>query len=375
MRCAVAVRRGERLSTDSSPVDRFGKPRLQTWVYRPMRILLSRAAHADKNFSIALGLLLILAAAEILSASFYYIGRIRAAGNSAQPAIATMQRHAPPSPAPALTQPGVLPTPTASPAAPSEVDRLIHEAADLRDHGDTTNALARLHEASERDPKNVSVLEEMAKTYESMQLFDRSNETWRKVQELGPSAGAAGESLEPAASRNDAGGIPEGSTFGITEVKTTETPDPETETNLMLRIGIKKQPQATIDHTKVKIQVFFYDTVDDRDIKLTDADVNYEWLTPKHDWTDTNPEILSVSYLRPKNKEISSEAALSAAAAAVKVGQRGRTVKARASAGGGERRYLGYRVLVYYNDKLQAVQAEPARLLQLFPPSESVSSP
>src|SRR5438552_2431521 len=396
MRCAVSVRRGERLSTDSSPVDSFGKPRLQTWVYRPMRILLSRAAHADKNFSIALGLLLILAAAEILSASFYYIGRIRAAGNSAQPAIATMERHVPASPAPALTQPGVLPTPTASPAAPSEVDRLIQEAANLRDRGDTTNALARLHEASERDPKNVSVLEEMAKTYESMQLFDRSNETWRKVQELGPSAGAAyeladrrlklgaptpatavaaGGSLEPAAPRNDAGGIPEGSTFGITEVKTTETPDPDTATNLMLRIGIKKQPQATIDHTKAKIQVFFYDTVDDKDIKLTDADVNYEWLTPKHDWTDTNPEILSVSYLRPKDKATSSEAALSAAAAAVKVGQKGRTVKAGSSAGGGERRYLGYRVLVYYNDKLQAVQAEPAQLLQLFPPSESISSP
>src|SRR5207244_9829125 len=132
MRCEVAVRRGERLSTDSSPVDSFGKPRLQTWVYRPMRILLSRAAHADKNFSIALGLLLILAAAEILSASFYYIGRIRAAGNSAQPAIGTMQRHVPPSPASAYATPGALPTPTVSPAATSEVDRAIHGATDLR---------------------------------------------------------------------------------------------------------------------------------------------------------------------------------------------------------------------------------------------------
>ena len=383
---------------DSSPVDSFAKPRLQTWVYRPMRTLLSRAVHADKNFSIALGLLLILAAAEMLSASFYYIIRTRTTNASVQSVTAAVIARpsasaTPGTIGPAVSQPAAAPSP-----APSLVERLRKEAAELRDQGDTTNALARLHEALERDPKNASVLEEMAKTYESMQLFDWSNETWRKVQELGPSAGAAYEladrrlklgaptpatagpgaasgSLEPTAARNDVGGIPEGSTFGITEVKTTETPDPDTETNLMLRIGIKKQPQATIDHTKVKIQVFFYDTVDDRDIKLTDADVNYEWLTPKHDWTDTNPEILSVSYLRPKNKEISSEAALSAAAAAVKVGQKGRTVKARSSAGGGERRYLGYRVLVYYNDKLQAVQAEPARLLQLFPPSESISSP
>src|SRR5438552_552253 len=358
----------------------------------PMRILLSRAAPADKNFSIALSLLLILGAAEMLSASFYYVSRMRATNASVQSAAAVAMAR---TPAPAT--PGVIGPAVPSPA-PSLVDRLLREAAELRDQGDTTNALARLHEALERDPRNPGVLEEMAKTYESMQLFDRSNETWRKLQELGPSAGAAYEladrrlkpgaptpatagagiantSVEAAASRNDVGGISEGPTLGITEVKTTETPDPDTETNLMLRIGIKKQPNATIDHTKVKIQVFFYDTVDDKDIKLTDADVNYEWLTPKHDWTDTNPEILSVSYLRPKNKAISSDAALSAAAATVKVGSKGRTAKASSSAEGGDRRYLGYRVLIYYDDKLQAVQAEPARLLQLFPPSESISSP
>ena len=206
---------------------------------------------------------------------------------------------------------------------------------------------------------------------------------------MGPSAGAAYEladrrlklgvptpaPAEATTARKDVGGIPEGSTFGITEVKTTETPDPEAETNLTLRIGIRKQANTAIDHTKVKIQVFFYDTVNDKDIKLTDADVNYDRLTPKHDWTDTNPEILSVNYLRPKTRGVSSEAALSDAAAAVKPGQKGRGGKAGSLARSGERRYLGYRILVYYNDKLQAVQAEPSRLLQMFPPSESISSP
>jgi hypothetical protein len=41
--------------------------------------------------------------------------------------------------------------------------------------------------------------------------------------------------------------------MGITEVKAAETSDPDAETNLALKIGIKKQPGATIDHTKVKI--------------------------------------------------------------------------------------------------------------------------
>src|SRR5207247_2945620 len=140
----------------------------------------------------------------------------------------------------------------------------------------------------------------------------------RKLQEMGPSAGAAYEladrrlklgvptpaPAEAPNARKDVGGIPEGSTFGITEVKTTETPDPEAETNLTLRIGIRKQPNATIDPTKVKIQVFFYEMVDDKDIELTDADVNYEWVTPTHDWADTNPEILSVNYMRPKMEPV-----------------------------------------------------------------------
>jgi tetratricopeptide (TPR) repeat protein len=366
-----------------------------------MRILFSRAIQPDRNFNIGLGLIVVLAGAEIFAATFYYMDRAGAARASAQAAAAALLRPAPSAVsttnAPAPAQPA-QPQEAAATPLPSLVDQLLREGVELRNRGDTTTALARLTEASESDPTNVAVLEEIAKTYEAMQLFDRSNEMWRKLQEMGPSAGEAYEladrrlklgvptpgtagagiasaSLDAAVTQKDVGGsVTEGSTFSIAEVKTTETPDPDAETNLTLQIAIKKESDATIDHTKVKIQVFFYDMVDDSDIKLTDADVNYEWLTDKHDWTDTNPEMLTVSYLRPKLRAISSEAALTEAAAAVKPGQKGRP--SRSSAGeGGERRYLGYRILLYYDDKLQAIQAEPARLLQLFPPSEKVSSP
>jgi TonB family protein len=73
---------------------------------------------------------------------------------------------------------------------PSLVDRLLREGIDLRHRGDTTNALARLREALESDPNNPTVLEEMANTYESMQPPDRSNEMWRKLLAMDPSAGA-----------------------------------------------------------------------------------------------------------------------------------------------------------------------------------------
>jgi len=361
-----------------------------------MRILLPRAKAADPNFAIGLGLIVALAAAEIFAATFYYFHRMHTARTSGQavamarvgrPALSPTEVAQPPKSAPATS----LPSPELS-----TVDRLLQEAIELRDRGDTTIALARLQQASEQDPNNALVLEETAKTYESMQLFDRSNETWRKLRDLGPSVGPLNELADRrlkfgvpspgtasagvtpqstgSAPAPDISNPPEASTFGISEINATETPDPEADKNLTLRIGIKKQTNAAIDHNKVRILVKFYDTINDREVKLTDADVNYEWLTAKHDWADANPEILSVNYLRPKTRSASAEATLSEAAAAVKPSQKGRATKG-SSAGGGARKYLGYEIFVYYNDKLQAAQAEPAQLLQLYPPSDSISSP
>jgi tetratricopeptide (TPR) repeat protein len=68
---------------------------------------------------------------------------------------------------------------------------LLREGIELRDRGDTTSAIERLQEALESEPNNAAVLAELAKTYDLMQLYERANETWRKLQEMGPSAGAA----------------------------------------------------------------------------------------------------------------------------------------------------------------------------------------
>lgn len=80
---------------------------------------------------------------------------------------------------------------TQTPASwPSLVDQLKREGIELRDRGDTTNAIDRLQEALDSEPNNTAVLSELAKTYDLMQLHDRANEIRRKLQEIGPSAGA-----------------------------------------------------------------------------------------------------------------------------------------------------------------------------------------
>jgi hypothetical protein len=356
----------------------------------------------DKIFRIALWVVVAFGAAELSFVAVHYIARAREQYIAAHPHVPAVPAA---SPKAATTAPAEATTPAAvaaqSPSAAvlSTAEKLLKEATELRDRGDTTSALARLQDAAQRDPKNANVLAEMAMIYESIQLFERSNETWRKIQEIGPSAGALYEladmklkgvalapttgpglvgasPLDAGTTRNDSDGIPDGSTFGITEVTATDSPDADSETNMKLKIAVKARPNTPIDHTKVKIQVFFYDTVDNKEVVLTDADVSYEWLTPHHDWKDTNPEVLAVTYLRPKNKPISSDAALSAAAAAVtpsastkkKTSTKKTEPAAELPSDAGHRKYLGYIVRIYYNDQLQAVRADPSKLLNLFPP-------
>ncbi len=285
-----------------------------------MRTLFSRPFQIDPSFHVALGLIVSFGVAEIFFATSYYVGRARATRVSAQAVAAAIAR--PPAaslataspPMPATAQPSVPPAAAVISPAPSLVNQLLRESKEFRQRGDTTNALARLQEASDSEPDNTSVLEEMAQTYESMQLFDRANDTWRRIKQISPADSAtyaladrrlkvgvpAAAPSEPAsanpendtAQRKDIGGNPDGPIMGISEVKTKETPDPETETNFALEIGIKKQSGAGIDHDKVKILVFLYDIVNNKDIKLTDAEVSNEWLTPKHDWSAANPEVL-----------------------------------------------------------------------------------
>lgn len=162
--------------------------------------------------------------------------------------------------------------------------------------------------------------------------------------------------------------------MGLGDITVTEEPDTDAETNLTVRIPIKARTGNIVDHTKVTIRVYFYDTVgDDPKPVLTDAQTNFEWLTPNHDWASASPEVLAVNYYRPRNQAVSSEAALTAAAAAAVPGKKPRPTSIKHDAmGGGNRHYLGYIVRIYYNDKLQAQRSQPNQLLALFPaPSSS----
>jgi tetratricopeptide (TPR) repeat protein len=374
------------------------------------------ASRADKTFAVAVAVLALVAAAQLIAVVSVLTLRHRNALPAIHSSIAATSLPAPaatpnisPATAPALAAPPRNPPAAASaPIVITPAEDLVRQAKRWREQGDTTNAIAKLQQAVALEPKNAEALAEMALTYESMQFLDRSNETWRRLDSLGPEAGPLHELAElklkvgvspPAAvglpGPSELGSaapttdtqIPDGSAFGISEVAPTELAAPEAETKLLLRVGVKARPNTPVDHTKVKIQVFFYDVVDNNQVVLTDADVSYQWITPDHNWSKTDTEVLDVTYLRLKKSDAAPEPAITSTPLpvpeSVEKAKRGKGKRPAASlppppgpsAGellpaseGGERKYLGYIVRVYYKEQLQAVRADPTRLLNLFPP-------
>ena len=150
-----------------------------------MPVLAASSSPSDRTYSVAIGVILAFAGLEILAVAIHFGAEHRAQRATLTSIKAPVQAASvKPAPTPAPPQAGAP-----SSAALSASDRLLKEANVLRERGDTANALARLQDASQHDPKNPQVLAEMAAIYESIQLYDRSNETWKKIQDLGPAAG------------------------------------------------------------------------------------------------------------------------------------------------------------------------------------------
>jgi hypothetical protein len=111
------------------------------------------------------------------------------------------------------------------------------------------------------------------------------------------------------------------------------------QTAYVLQLALKLEPDVMIDPAKSLLEVNFYDTLPNGEIVLTDAAVAYNWRSTR-DWKLTNPENVSVTYIRKNEK--SSEVSPT-------------------------RRFYGYVATVYYDGRLESVRAEPTALINLFP--------
>lgn len=115
---------------------------------------------------------------------------------------------------------------------------------------------------------------------------------------------------------------------------------------LTLVIPIKAQEASHIKLAELMVHVLFYDLVNGHAIESTHADVSSHWLNMPVNWTGRDTEELAVDYhLKPP------------------------------AAGAPDRKYHGYIVRIYYQQRLQASTGEPYELLEKFPGSAVLPDP
>lgn len=127
--------------------------------------------------------------------------------------------------------------------------------------------------------------------------------------------------------------IPQDAAIAITEVSPRRKKGRNGQVSIAVTIGVAPRPNT--GKGEVEIRVFFFDVTQTNEMRPTEAQVDYEWLTPVRDWTDPTPKYLVATYLGAARGRKSPE----------------------------KLRFGGYVVRVYFNGRLQAERSEPKGLL------------
>ncbi len=252
---------------------------------------------------------------------------------------------------------------TAEAVPQTRFDELIQQGKQLRERGDTGNALTKFREAAAMDSRNPVAIAELAATYEKMRMLDRSSEQWKRIYEMGDAAGiyfSLAESklketqaraiLEAMPQPGAAGvpapdtsvlieGIAPGALIGLGKIRTEEQADADSQKKFTLHIPVRARPRAKVEVHDLVIHVMFYDKVDGKNVVQTSANVGSKWVTSPVDWADSDTEELAVEYQLPRPEKAKRET----------------------------REFFGYLVRIYYKQQLQAAFAEPERLGQQYP--------
>jgi hypothetical protein len=91
----------------------------------------------------------------------------------------------------------------------------------------------------------------------------------------------------------------------ITDVTAKEQRGARGETFVVATIGLASR--TNVERSGVEIHVYFYDLTAANEMRPTDAQVTYQWLTPIRDWSDPTPKYLAATYFKPPTRYRSSD--------------------------------------------------------------------
>jgi hypothetical protein len=254
---------------------------------------------------------------------------------------------------------------------PALIEEQLNQARKLRFEGDHFNALLRLREALLMEPRHPLVLAETAGTYEKMEDPEQARVFWKKLYDVGESAGVLRELARMrlsgqagmGQSRLFEGNLASGSKPGLqaadgprfnakpdspiyfTNIAEERNQGPEGDTFITLRLEVAARPEVEVQPRQVYVLVLFYEILNGRDIVTTSARVEHHWVSLPANWAGPDrTEVLEVDYhLAPVTGE----------------------------QGGDVRDYYGYIARMYYDDRLADFAADPVSLLNQFPPSST----
>jgi len=219
----------------------------------------------------------------------------------------------------------------------------------LRAEGDAQGALTRFRAASDVMGDNPVILAEMARTFEVMSLSDKAVECWEKIYQMGDSgagdyyviADARLRGLDPR--RSTERGASAVLSFGAVSQEKSDKGSMVNGETVLLRVPIQREAEGNIIASEVSIYVYFYDRVNGERIEKSTADPpSSAWRTLPINWGSADPEIFEIVYHHPvlSPKEVREL---------------------------GRRRYFGYVLKLYYQDRLQDIIAKPRMLFDYAP--------
>jgi|GEM_PF-956775 len=260
---------------------------------------------------------------------------------------------------------------TPVPEPVNRYEETVQQGKQLRQRGDTGQAIVKFREAAAMDPKNPVPYAELATTYEMMGnaggAAEHAAENWKKILDMGPNVGgvwytlaetklqvarstalrgvptaAAGAEEGAPDPSQEINGIKAGAMLGLGQIRVQDEPEEGAAKRFTLHLPIKARPKLKVEVRDLVIHVLFYDIVDGQNVVQTSANVNSRWMSQPPDWLKSDTEELAVEYQLPKSDS--------------------RGVKRE------NRKYYGYIVRIYYKQQLQDSAAEPVRLALQYPP-------
>jgi len=222
------------------------------------------------------------------------------------------------------------------------LERFVSLGEEHRADGHMQAALEALRKAEAELPDHPRVLGELAATLSQMGLDGKADAYWERLLELGPGTGGSYYELAKRQLQGEApamSGSPE-QVLSIAQVKVNEEAPGSNGQRVSLRIGIDAPAGVQPSGADLSLLVYFYDRVDGKRIAETTADTSFRYPTEPYDWSSGTQEEIVVVYQQPVFTE-----------------EQKRDL--------GERRYYGYAIELYYEDRLQDTVVMPEDITEV----------